>query len=51
MKLRVGVLGLGSAWESRHRPALRALLSDPDPWLRAVAMKSLPDEAVPFEAV
>ncbi len=25
MKLRVGVIGLGSAWETRHRPALRAL--------------------------
>ena len=25
MKLRVGVIGLGAAWESRHRPALRAL--------------------------
>lgn len=25
MKLRVGVIGLGEAWESRHRPALRAL--------------------------
>jgi predicted dehydrogenase len=25
MKLRVGLIGLGSAWESRHRPALRAL--------------------------
>jgi predicted dehydrogenase len=25
MKLRVGLVGLGSAWESRHRPALRAL--------------------------
>lgn len=25
MKLRVGVIGLGNAWESRHRPALRAL--------------------------
>lgn len=25
MKLRVGVIGLGDAWESRHRPALRAL--------------------------
>ncbi len=25
MKLRVGIIGLGSAWESRHRPALRAL--------------------------
>jgi predicted dehydrogenase len=25
MKLRVGVVGLGSAWETRHRPALRAL--------------------------
>jgi predicted dehydrogenase len=26
MKLRVGVVGLGDAWESRHRPAFRALL-------------------------
>lgn len=26
MKLRVGVIGLGSAWETRHRPALRALV-------------------------
>ena len=26
MKLRVGVVGLGDAWESRHRPALRAML-------------------------
>ncbi len=25
MKLRVGVVGLGEAWEQRHRPALRAL--------------------------
>ncbi|MCA9264445.1 MAG: Gfo/Idh/MocA family oxidoreductase [Planctomycetales bacterium] len=25
MKLRVGVIGLGQAWEVRHRPALRAL--------------------------
>ena len=25
MKLRVGVIGLGNAWETRHRPALRAL--------------------------
>jgi predicted dehydrogenase len=25
MKLRVGVVGLGAAWETRHRPALRAL--------------------------
>ncbi len=25
MKLRVGLVGLGSVWESRHRPALRAL--------------------------
>jgi predicted dehydrogenase len=25
MKLRVGVVGLGKAWETRHRPALRAL--------------------------
>ena len=25
MKLRVGVVGLGDAWESRHQPALRAL--------------------------
>jgi predicted dehydrogenase len=25
MKLRVGLIGLGSAWETRHRPALRAL--------------------------
>ena len=25
MKLRVGVIGLGNAWESRHRGALRAL--------------------------
>lgn len=25
MKLRVGVVGVGSAWESRHLPALRAL--------------------------
>lgn len=25
MKLRVGVVGLGSAWKSRHGPALRAL--------------------------
>lgn len=25
MKLRVGVIGLGEAWETRHRPALRAL--------------------------
>jgi predicted dehydrogenase len=26
MKLRVGVVGLGDAWESRHRSALRAML-------------------------
>lgn len=25
MKLQVGIVGLGSAWESRYRPALRAL--------------------------
>lgn len=25
MKLRVGLVGLGTGWESRHRPALRAL--------------------------
>ena len=25
MKLRVGLIGLGSHWETRHRPALRAL--------------------------
>jgi predicted dehydrogenase len=25
MKLRVGIVGLGEAWEARHRPALRAL--------------------------
>src|SRR5260221_10225599 len=25
MKLRVGLIGLGEAWENRHRPALRAL--------------------------
>lgn len=25
MKLRVGLVGLGPAWENRHRPALRAL--------------------------
>src|SRR4029453_19001196 len=25
MKLRVGLVGLGNAWEVRHRPALRAL--------------------------
>src|SRR4051794_41390758 len=25
MKLRVGVVGLGQTWESRHAPALRAL--------------------------
>ena len=25
MKLRIGVIGLGPAWETRHRPALRAL--------------------------
>lgn len=25
MKLRVGLIGLGSNWESRHRPALRSL--------------------------
>ncbi|HEY6565378.1 MAG TPA: Gfo/Idh/MocA family oxidoreductase, partial [Pirellulaceae bacterium] len=25
MKLRVGLIGLGNAWENRHRPALRAL--------------------------
>ena len=25
MKLRIGIVGLGEAWESRHRPALRAL--------------------------
>ena len=25
MKLRVGLVGLGAAWETRHRPALRAL--------------------------
>ena len=25
MRLRVGIVGLGDAWENRHRPALRAL--------------------------
>jgi predicted dehydrogenase len=25
MKLRAGIVGIGEAWESRHRPALRAL--------------------------
>lgn len=25
MKLRIGVVGLGDAWETRHRPALKAL--------------------------
>ena len=25
MKLRIGLIGLGSAWQSRHRPALRML--------------------------
>ena len=25
MKLRVGLIGLGEAWETRHRPALRSL--------------------------
>lgn len=25
MKLRVGIVGLGDSWETRHRPALRAL--------------------------
>src|SRR5688572_6185582 len=25
MKLRVGIVGLGEGWETRHRPALRAL--------------------------
>jgi len=25
MRLRVGVIGLGDAWDSRHRPALRAM--------------------------
>lgn len=25
MKLRIGIVGLGEAWDSRHRPALRAL--------------------------
>ena len=25
MKLRAGIIGLGEAWDSRHRPALRAL--------------------------
>src|SRR4029450_490949 len=25
MKLRVGLIGLGEAWETRHRPALRTL--------------------------
>lgn len=25
MKLRVGIVGLGEAWDTRHRPALRAL--------------------------
>lgn len=25
MRLRVGIVGLGDAWETRHRPALRAL--------------------------
>lgn len=26
MKLQVGIIGLGDAWESRHRPALRSLV-------------------------
>ena len=34
MKLRVGVVGLGKAWETRHGPALRALSDRYD--LRAV---------------
>lgn len=25
MKIRIGIVGLGEAWESRHRPALRSL--------------------------
>ena len=25
MKLRIGLIGLGDAWQSRHRPALRML--------------------------
>ena len=25
MKLRVGIVGLGEQWETRHLPALRAL--------------------------
>ena len=25
MKLRIGLVGIGHAWENRHRPALRAL--------------------------
>ncbi|MCH7729074.1 MAG: Gfo/Idh/MocA family oxidoreductase, partial [Planctomycetes bacterium] len=25
MRLRVGIIGLGNHWESRYRPALRAL--------------------------
>ena len=25
MKLRVGVIGLGDAWDTRHKPALRTL--------------------------
>src|SRR4029450_4925015 len=25
MKLRVGIIGLGETWDTRHRPALRAL--------------------------
>ncbi|MDX1947151.1 MAG: gfo/Idh/MocA family oxidoreductase, partial [Pirellulaceae bacterium] len=25
MKLRVGIIGLGAAWETRHKPALRTL--------------------------
>ena len=29
MKVRVGVVGLGEGWESRHRPALRALADRP----------------------
>jgi predicted dehydrogenase len=26
MKIRIGIIGLGDAWESRHRPALRSLM-------------------------
>src|ERR687895_736147 len=37
MKLRVGIVGISDAWETRHRPALRALADRFD--VRAVCVE------------